>query len=209
MAGGHLKYRHLNRSSAHRQALLKNLVASLFEHESITTTWPKAKEAQRLAEKLITLGKKNTNASRNSAERYFFKPTELMPKLFGPLRERYLERPGGYTRVLRIEPHKDDQAPSAILELVDGPRDMRFAITAKAMLKERDSDTGLRDYTLRNIRKVTRYRANGEQELEDMADRLARMEISEERRQKGILKRKVYPDRRMQLNPGSKDGDED
>ena len=137
------------------------------------------------------------------------KPTELMPKLFGPLRERYLERPGGYTRVLRIEPHKDDQAPSAILELVDGPRDMRFAITAKAMLKERDSDTGLRDYTLRNIRKVTRYRANGEQELEDMADRLARMEISEERRQKGILKRKVYPDRRMQLNPGSKDGDED
>lgn len=67
-----MKYRALNRSSAHRQALLKNLVASLFEHESITTTWPKAKEAQRLAEKLITLGKKNTNASRNQAQRYFF-----------------------------------------------------------------------------------------------------------------------------------------
>jgi large subunit ribosomal protein L17 len=67
MAGGHMNYRHLNRSSAHRQALLRNLVTSLIEHESISTTWPKAKEAQRLAEKVITLGKKNTEASRRKA----------------------------------------------------------------------------------------------------------------------------------------------
>ena len=72
MAGGALKYRHLNRKSSHRQALLRNLVTSLFKHESISTTWPKAKEAQRLAEKLITLGKKNTEASRNSAQRVFY-----------------------------------------------------------------------------------------------------------------------------------------
>ncbi|KAI4251625.1 MAG: hypothetical protein L6R42_008314, partial [Xanthoria sp. 1 TBL-2021] len=72
MAGGALKYRHLSRSSSHRQALLRNLVTSLFTHESIKTTWPKAKEAQRLAEKLITLGKKNTSATRQRAQQIFY-----------------------------------------------------------------------------------------------------------------------------------------
>lgn len=67
-----MKYRHLGRTSAHRQALLRNLVTSLFTHESITTTWPKAKEAQRLAEKLITLGKKNTEASKRRALSIFY-----------------------------------------------------------------------------------------------------------------------------------------
>lgn len=72
MAGGALKYRHLGRKSSHRQALLRNLVTSLIEHESISTTWPKAKEAQRLAEKLITLGKKNTDKARRLAEGILF-----------------------------------------------------------------------------------------------------------------------------------------
>lgn len=72
MAGGAAKYRHLSRKSSHRQALLRNLVTSLFKHESITTTWAKAKEAQRLAEKLITLGKKNTPASRKRALEIFY-----------------------------------------------------------------------------------------------------------------------------------------
>ena len=72
MAGGKGKYRHLSRDSAHRRALLRNLVTSLFENESITTTWAKAKEAQRLADKLITLGKKNTEASRRKALEIFF-----------------------------------------------------------------------------------------------------------------------------------------
>ena len=72
MAGGHQKYRHLSRNSAHRQAMLRNMVTSLITHESIRTTWHKAKEAQRLAEKLITLGKKNTNASRRRASQILF-----------------------------------------------------------------------------------------------------------------------------------------
>lgn len=72
MAGSRMKYRHLGRTSAHRQALLRNLVTSLFTHESIQTTWPKAKEAQRLAEKLITLGKKNTEASKRRALSIFY-----------------------------------------------------------------------------------------------------------------------------------------
>lgn len=67
-----IKHRHLSRSSAHRQALLRNLVTSLIEHETISTTWAKAKEAQRLAEKLITLGKKNTAASRMKAQAIFY-----------------------------------------------------------------------------------------------------------------------------------------
>ena len=72
MAGGHLKYRHLSRNSAHRQAMLRNMVTSLITHESIRTTWHKAKEAQRLAEKLITLGKKNTNAARRRASQILY-----------------------------------------------------------------------------------------------------------------------------------------
>lgn len=67
-----IKYRHLGRDSAHRRALLRNLVTSLIEQETISTTYAKAKEAQRLAEKLITLGKRNTNAARNRAETIFF-----------------------------------------------------------------------------------------------------------------------------------------
>lgn len=75
MAGGHMKHRHLGVKSSHRQALLRNLVTSLFHHESITTTWPKAKEAQRQAEKLVTLAKKNTEASRRRALSIFYVST--------------------------------------------------------------------------------------------------------------------------------------
>ncbi|RAL09330.1 mitochondrial 54S ribosomal protein bL17m [Aspergillus homomorphus CBS 101889] len=167
MAGGAAKYRHLSRKSSHRQALLRNLVTSLFKHESITTTWAKAKEAQRLAEKLITLGKKNTAASRQTALATFYTPHEILPKLFGPLRTRYANRPGGYTRVLRVEPKKDDAAESAVLELVDGPKDMRFAMTARTIARQRAQgfDT-LNEITTQNVRKVTRFRENGVKVLE-------------------------------------------
>lgn len=77
-----MKYRALSRSSSHRQALLRNLVTSLFKHESIATTWHKAKEAQRLAEKLVTLGKKNTEASRRRAHQIFYVGRSSAPALF-------------------------------------------------------------------------------------------------------------------------------
>jgi ribosomal protein L17 len=78
MAGGTVKYRHLSRNSAHRQALLRNLVTSLVKHESIHTTWPKAKEAQRMAEKLITLAKRNNETSRRAATGILFvRPRQL------------------------------------------------------------------------------------------------------------------------------------
>ncbi|KAL1886438.1 54S ribosomal protein L8, mitochondrial [Paecilomyces lecythidis] len=182
MAGGATKYRHLSRKSSHRQALLRNLVTSLFQHESITTTWPKAKEAQRLAEKLITLGKKNTESSRRRALQIFYTPHELLPKLFGPLRERYANRPGGYTRVLRVEPKKDDQAPSAILELVDGPKDIRFAMTAKTVARQRSQGfETLNELTALNVKKVTQFRKDGVDELEDAIKRMERMELKEKK----------------------------
>ncbi|KAI9886780.1 MAG: hypothetical protein M1823_001423 [Watsoniomyces obsoletus] len=196
MAGSKPKYRHLSRTSSHRQALLRNLVTSLMIHESISTTYPKAKEAQRLAEKLITLGKRNTQAARNRAQGVFFTPQELLPKLFGPIRERYLNRPGGYTRVLRIEPLKPDQAPSAILELVDGPKDMRFAMTARTLARERRNDDdrekrgeearGLNDLTLKNVRKVTRFRKDGEDALEGLVRRFESMGVGKDREEKGV-----------------------
>ncbi|KAL7270513.1 54S ribosomal protein L8, mitochondrial [Rhizina undulata] len=167
------KHRMLGRKSSHRVALLRNLVTSLFEHESISTTYAKAKEAQKLAEKVVTLGKKGTNASRLRAQQIFFKPLELVPKLFGPIAERYKNRPGGYTRVLRIEPLKNDQAPSAILELVDGPKDMRFAMTAKTLARCKAEDKDLTDLTLKNIKKVTRFRQDGENQLEKAVARLS------------------------------------
>ena len=97
-----------------------------------------------------------------------------MSTLFTTLRDRYINRPGGYTRVLRIEPinRNNDQAPSAILELVDGPRDMRFAMTAKTLVRERQSEHGIRDVTARNVAKVTRFRKDGERQLEKTVKRL-------------------------------------
>ena len=192
MAGSAPKYRHLSRSSPHRQSLLRNLVTSLLTHESITTTFAKAKEAQRLAEKLITLGKKNSNASRTRAQQILFTPFRHLDRLFGELRERYADRPGGYTRVLRIESENkhQDQAPSAILELVDGRRDMRFAMTARSLVRERKGEGhraasagagpgeggAIRDITARNVLKVTRYRKNGEEELTKEVKRLEALE---------------------------------
>ncbi|TVY38295.1 54S ribosomal protein L8, mitochondrial [Lachnellula subtilissima] len=182
MAGGRMKYRHFNRSSAHRQAMLRNLVTSLFTHESIATTWHKAKEAQRLAEKLVTLGKKNTEASKRKAFEIFYTPHELVPKLFGEIRKRYELRPGGYTRVLRIEPLKPDMAPSAILELVDWKHDMRFQMTARTLAKERaDGREKPRQMTAKNIEKVTRYRKGGMHALDDLVESFAEFGVAKER----------------------------
>lgn len=158
-------HRPLGRSSAHRQALLKNLVTSLVKHEQISTTYAKAKEAQRVAEKLITLAKKNTAASRTKALGILFEPHKHMEKVFGELAKRYENRPGGYTRVLPCEPLKNDQAASAILSLVDGPRDMRFKMTAKALLRQQSENLPMNEITATNIRKVTRFREGGTKAL--------------------------------------------
>lgn len=117
-----------------------------------------------------------------------------MPKLFGPLRERYLNRPGGYTRVLRLEPMKEDQAPSAILELVDGPKDMRFALTAKTIARVRDNGHDINDMTAANIRKVTQFRPNAEQDLDDMVAKFRNLAAEGDTGVDEVVKKRVYPD---------------
>ncbi|KAH9892335.1 ribosomal protein L17 [Xylariomycetidae sp. FL2044] len=189
MAGGLAKYRHLSRKSSHRQALLRNLVTALVQHESVRTTWPKAKETQRLAEKLITLAKRNNETSKRKATGILYTPHNLLPRLFGELRERYLSRPGGYTRVLRTEPKSQyDQGDSAILELVDGPKDLRFAMTAAAVARDRRLGRQSNEMTLRNRAKVLRYRpeAAGRGQFEDLVARIGRMNLGAGR-DKGVF----------------------
>jgi len=112
--------RKLQRTTAHRLAMLKNMVTSLIEHERITTTIPKAKEARRLAEKVITLGKKGGVHNVRLAQR-IVKDRVLLQKLFGELKDRYATRAGGYTRMMRAGYRRGDAAEIAILELVDRP----------------------------------------------------------------------------------------
>ncbi|KAK4072361.1 hypothetical protein Trihar35433_4425 [Trichoderma harzianum] len=170
MAGGLVKYRHLSRKSSARQALLRGLVTQLVQYEHIQTTYAKAKETQRLAEKLITLAKRNNEPCRRSAQGILYTPNLLMPKLFGELRNRYLTREGGYTRVVRTEPKNTyDQGESAILEFVDGKKDSRFMMTAKTLARDRLLGRSSTPVTLQNVKKVTKFR--DEKELEEMVQR--------------------------------------
>ncbi|MCW8886807.1 MAG: 50S ribosomal protein L17 [Motiliproteus sp.] len=112
--------RHLNRTSTHRQAMFKNMAVSLFEHEVIKTTLPKAKELRRVAEPLITLAKNDSVANRRLA----FSRTRsklAVGKLFNELGPRYANRPGGYIRILKCGFRAGDNAPMAFVELVDRP----------------------------------------------------------------------------------------
>ncbi len=112
--------RKLNRNSSHRQAMFRNMSASLFEHEAIRTTLPKAKELRRVAEPLITLAGSDTVANRRLAFARL-RNKEVVTKLFEELGPRYRERPGGYLRILKAGFRAGDNAPMAFVELVDRP----------------------------------------------------------------------------------------
>lgn len=112
--------RKLNRTSSHRQAMLRNMCNSLIKHEAIKTTLPKAKELRSVVEPLITLGKEPTLANRRLA----FNRTrdrEVVSKLFNDLGPRFKTRPGGYTRILKMGFRVGDNAPMAFVELLDRP----------------------------------------------------------------------------------------
>ena len=117
--------RKFSRTSAHREAMFKNMAASLFKHELIKTTLPKAKELRRVAEPLITLAKVDSVANRRLA----FDRTRskaAVGKLFSELGPRYQARPGGYIRIMKCGYRAGDQAPMAYVELVDRPQPERF-----------------------------------------------------------------------------------
>ena len=110
--------RKLNRTSSHRKSLFKNMAQALLKHEQIVTTLPKAKELKRVVEKLITLGKKGNLHSRRLAFNQI-RDKDMVSKLFDNLAKRYLDRKGGYTRVLKAGFRYGDSAPMAVIELVD------------------------------------------------------------------------------------------
>lgn len=113
-------HRKLSRTTPHRQALLRNLVTALIRHGRIQTTLPKAKELKRLADRMVTWGKKGTIASRRHARRVVEDRTALT-KLFGELAPRFASRQGGYTRLLKLDFRKGDQTPMALVEYLDNP----------------------------------------------------------------------------------------
>lgn len=110
--------RKLGRTSAHRRALFRNQLASLVEHERIITTLEKAKEMRPIFEKAITQGKRGTLHARRRVRR-FLSNRHLVKKLFDDIAPRFVDRPGGYTRITKLGPRKGDGAEMAVLELVD------------------------------------------------------------------------------------------
>ncbi|HEX9052905.1 MAG TPA: 50S ribosomal protein L17 [Anaeromyxobacter sp.] len=110
--------RRLDRTTEHRTAMLRNLATSLFRHERITTTTPKAKELKRFAEKIVTLAKKGSPHARRVANRDV-RDVEVLNKLFGSIAERFKARAGGYTRLVRVGRRHGDNAELAVIELLD------------------------------------------------------------------------------------------
>ncbi|MEX2353685.1 MAG: 50S ribosomal protein L17 [Gammaproteobacteria bacterium] len=125
--------RRLNRNSSHRKAMFQNMTASLIQHEMIKTTVPKAKELRRVAEPLITLAK-NDSASRRQLAFSRLRDRGTVTKLFNELGPRYQDRPGGYMRILKCGFRAGDNAPMAIVELVD-------RVMADAEPEQSDKDT--------------------------------------------------------------------
>ena len=114
--------RKLNRNSSHRKAMFSNMANSLFDHEIIKTTLPKAKELRRVAEPLITLAKDDSVSNRRSAFSSL-RDKAMVGKLFNELAPRYKDRPGGYTRILKCGFRSGDAAPMTYIELVDRPEE--------------------------------------------------------------------------------------
>ena len=137
----HLKAgRKFGRTSAHRKALFRNLVQALIKRERISTTLAKAKELRGKVEKTITLGKKGTLHARRQA--FKLAPAkEAVQKVFGPLAERYANRRGGYTRIIRIGHRKGDDAPMAFIELVDREGEAKVSSKEKTAPKKEAKDT--------------------------------------------------------------------
>jgi large subunit ribosomal protein L17 len=118
--------RQLSRNAPHRHALMRNMAGSLLRHETIRTTLPKAKELRRVVEPLITLGKTDSDANRRLAFSRL-RDAELVGKLFTDIGPRFRARPGGYTRILRMLPRPGDNAPMALMQLVERPAPVAVA----------------------------------------------------------------------------------
>ena len=119
-----IKQRKLNRTSSHRKALLMNMSNALIKHEQITTTLPKAKELRPFVEKVVTLGKKGDLSSRRKAMS-ILQDEKMTKKIFDILANRYEERDGGYTRIIKLGNRYGDNAPTAVIEFIDRDEDAK------------------------------------------------------------------------------------
>jgi len=135
------KGRRFNRSSSHRKAMFKNMANALIKHEQIITTLPKAKDLRSVVDKLITLGKRQDLHARRQATSALQDPI-MVRKLFDVLAERYKERQGGYTRVLKAGFRYGDSAPMAVIELVDRDEDARGQDSGAVLVEEEEALEG-------------------------------------------------------------------
>ena len=119
-----IKHRKLNRTSSHRKALLMNMSNALIKHEQITTTLPKAKELRPFIEKVVTLGKKGDLSARRKTMS-ILQDEKMTKKIFDTLADRYSDRNGGYTRIIKLGNRYGDNAPTAVIEFVDRDEDAK------------------------------------------------------------------------------------
>ena len=134
-----LSGRKLNRTSAHRKALFGNMAVALIKHEQIKTTLPKAKELRSVVERLITLGKRGDLHARRIAIGRLQDDKKLVEKLFTALADRYRDRPGGYTRIIKSGFRYGDFAPMAVIELVDREPEAK-GLDSGPLLVDQDTD---------------------------------------------------------------------
>jgi len=152
-----VKGRKLNRTASHRKSLMSNLSDQLFEHKQIITTLPKAKEARKYAEKMITLGKKGDLNSLRQALK-FLKQKSVVFTLFNDIAPNYKKRNGGYTRVLKLGTRKGDAAETAILQLVefddsaDVPAKTKKAVSDEAPTKKEKKTAVKKENTAEEIK---------------------------------------------------------
>ena len=146
-------YRKLNRTSEHRKALFKNMLNSLIKYEQITTTLPKAKELKPKIDKMITLGKKKTlHSKRNLFSKLQDKSS--VDKLEKILSERYLKRPGGYSRVIKAGFRYGDNAPMAVIELIDRDREAKKVDIKKKTPEKKDTKLDLESKKIEKTKKT-------------------------------------------------------
>ena len=132
--------RKLSRNTSHRRALLRNLVTSFLEHGRLMTTLPKAKEIRPLAEKMITLGKRDDLHARRQVQAYVLKET-IAKRVFDTIAPRFADRPGGYSRIIKLGYRKGDGADLAIIELIGSELEVKQAERAEKA-KEKESKKG-------------------------------------------------------------------
>ena len=130
-----IKHRKLNRTSSHRKALLMNMSNALIKHEQITTTLPKAKELRPFVEKVVTLGKKGDLSSRRKAMS-ILQDEKMTKKIFDIIANRYTERNGGYTRIIKLGNRYGDNAPTAVIEFVDRDEDAKGLDSGPVIVKK-------------------------------------------------------------------------